>query len=216
MGRICQDSGQFGSVLLLTVFRGGVTVCAMQDPSRERYLIGHWQALVTPERCFDTTTYDRFQARVAEGSLTRDENPDERFCVYFLPYNANTKEAFIIHHRKSGLWLAPGGHLDRGESPEEALNREIEEELGVAAFFPKPPAPFFFSIVDIDPLERRCAAHFDLWYLMETDGSDFKIDPREFHASKWVSIEEARTLVTDPSNLRALDRVELMGDSSAG
>lgn len=67
----------------------------------------------------------KFLLRAAEGKLTRDENPTTHFSVYFLPYNPKTKEIFIVAHKKSGLWLSPGGHIDKGELLLETLEREM-------------------------------------------------------------------------------------------
>ena len=169
-----------------------------------------WRSLVSPRLCPNQETYDRCLTRLSEGRLTREENPLSHFCTYFLPVNTKTKQVFIVHHKKSNLWLAPGGHLDLGETPDQAVNREIQEELGVPHFFKETPTPFLFSIVDIDRKEQSCKCHNDLWYAMETDGSDFAIDPSEFYETRWVTIPEARLLVTDPSNLVALERVKTL------
>ena len=50
-----------------------------------------------------------------------------------------TVAVFVVHedrvllhrHRKLGLWLPPGGHLDSGELPDNAAVRETLEETGV-------------------------------------------------------------------------------------
>jgi len=38
--------------------------------------------------------------------------------------------------------------------------------------------------------------------------SEFSIDPVEFYTTRWVSIGEARKLMTDPANREALDKME--------
>lgn len=42
-------------------------------------------------------------------------------------------KVLLVHHKASGLWQFPGGHLDDGESPAEAAAREVFEETGVRA-----------------------------------------------------------------------------------
>jgi 8-oxo-dGTP pyrophosphatase MutT (NUDIX family) len=38
----------------------------------------------------------------------------------------------LLHrHRKLGMWLPPGGHIEEGELPDEAALREVWEETGV-------------------------------------------------------------------------------------
>jgi len=42
------------------------------------------------------------------------------------------KGKVLLHqHRKLGMWLPPGGHIERDELPDEAAVREVFEETGV-------------------------------------------------------------------------------------
>jgi 8-oxo-dGTP pyrophosphatase MutT (NUDIX family) len=40
-------------------------------------------------------------------------------------------KVLLVKHKKLGLWLNPGGHIDPGELPHEAAEREFYEETGV-------------------------------------------------------------------------------------
>jgi 8-oxo-dGTP pyrophosphatase MutT (NUDIX family) len=150
----------------------------------------------------------RYLERLEKGvALTRDDGGLYHFCVYFLPFNPKIKQVFIVHHKKADLWLSPGGHVDKGELLLEALNREIKEELGVANFFPELPKPFLISITPINNPAQPCKEHFDIWFLLETDGGNFNVDRREFHNTKWMGLDEAKNIITDEANLKAISLI---------
>jgi 8-oxo-dGTP pyrophosphatase MutT (NUDIX family) len=46
----------------------------------------------------------------------------------FLVHN---NKVLLIHHKKLGLWIPPGGHIDKDETPDETLERELKEELNL-------------------------------------------------------------------------------------
>jgi 8-oxo-dGTP pyrophosphatase MutT (NUDIX family) len=151
----------------------------------------------------------RMRARLAEVKLTREENPVSHFCCYFLPYNADEGKVFLVYHKKAEKWLAPGGHIEPNESTGQTLNREISEELGVQHFFDMEPLPFLLTTTAIDNANQSCKEHLDIWFLMKTDGDNFKIDFSEFQDAKWVDFAEAEKLLTDPANLEAINFLKI-------
>ncbi len=151
----------------------------------------------------------RYLKRTQEGSLTRDENPVTHFCVYFLPFNPANKQVFLVHHKKANKWISPGGHIDKGEHLIETLNREISEELGVKNFFSVIPHPFLITITPIKSTAVPCREHFDIWFLLKTDGSNFQVDPQEFYSTKWVTLTEAEQIITDKANLKAIKKIKV-------
>jgi 8-oxo-dGTP pyrophosphatase MutT (NUDIX family) len=75
----------------------------------------------------------------------------------------------LLHrHKRLGIWLQPGGHLDPGESVAEAAVRETLEETGVQAGHP-PGGP---RLIHVDVHEGpRGHVHLDVRYLLVADGS---------------------------------------------
>lgn len=43
----------------------------------------------------------------------------------------NDHKILLIRKRLDGYWAMPGGYIDWGESPEEAVRRELKEETGI-------------------------------------------------------------------------------------
>jgi len=92
----------------------------------------------------------------------------------------------------AGLWEFPGGKLEAGERPEEALIRELREELGVAV---KPAclAPFSFASHAYDDFHLL----MPLYICRRWDGL---VVPREGQAVKWVRAGALRDFPMPPAD----------------
>ena len=50
-------------------------------------------------------------------------------------------EVLLTHHRKLGIWIQLGGHLDGGEDVLDAALREAREESGIPCLLYTSPSP---------------------------------------------------------------------------
>jgi len=177
-------------------------------------LVEEIRELLKPELCSSLEVYNAFLKRLTQEGLTTDENATDHFTIYFQPYDPTTKQIFLTHHKKSGLWISPGGHIDKGESLLSTLNREISEELGLRHNFTTFPQPFLFTVTNIDNFPQICKIHYDIWILLETDGQDFQVDLKEFYTTGWSSFNQAKQKIIDPANLLALAAIEKLNYAS--
>jgi mutator protein MutT len=81
-------------------------------------------------------------------------------------------------------WDLPGGHIEDGETPDNALRRELAEELGVVATVNGPPDANFRS-----PTFRMAAWVIDHW-----EGEPTNLELAEHDAIAWMSFQETATL----------------------
>lgn len=85
----------------------------------------------------------------------------------------------LLEHKRLGIWLQPGGHIDPDETPWDAALRESREETGlVVAFAGRVDDAGIPELLHVDVHEGgRGHTHLDLRYLI--DGGDADPDPPE-------------------------------------
>ncbi|UCG53247.1 MAG: NUDIX domain-containing protein [Candidatus Latescibacterota bacterium] len=110
-----------------------------------------------------------------------------------LIFNPRGELFLMKSHKWRGRWVVPGGHIDLGETIEEALVREVKEETGL-------------DIYDIEFLcfqefiygdafwQKRHFIFFD--YTCRSDATEATLNS-EAQEYVWVSLEEAQKLLVD-------------------
>ncbi len=101
------------------------------------------------------------------------------------------------NHTLAGLWEFPGGKIELGESPEQALARELNEELGIEA--------------EVGELKIACThSYSDVGIIILFYEILFwKGEPKTKHHLnlKWVTPSELPTMKIPEANRKNMDRI---------
>lgn len=118
---------------------------------------------------------------VAEGFLVKDN------------------KVLLILHKKSGRWLGPGGHIDKNETPDDALRREFMEEVGLeieilsaaddillgGGIRRQLAVPFHVNVHNAGDHEHCC-----FYYLCRVKAGTAKLNKSESNDFGWFNQEE--------------------------
>ncbi len=106
-------------------------------------------------------------------------------------------KVLLVNHPRYGVWIAPGGHIELDEDPEQALYREIEEETGlkVQILSDKPELntssikailkPNYVDVHEANPPHK----HIALIYFGRSQSPDYRLSD-EHTDMKWFTPEE--------------------------
>jgi 8-oxo-dGTP pyrophosphatase MutT (NUDIX family) len=142
---------------------------------------------------------DRFLSELAGLSSPHDEQAGPTH-VTASAIVVGRRGTVLHRHKKLGIWMQPGGHIDAGETPEVAALREATEELGLAVTHPA-AGPLLLH-VDVHEAAHG-HIHLDLRYLLLGADADPLPPPDESPDARWCSWDEAMAMA-DPALIDAL------------
>jgi len=101
-----------------------------------------------------------------------------------------------------GAWQLPQGGLDEGETPVEAVKREIQEETGIEPshleLLMSAPRWLAYELPEEARSKKIGRGQVQRWFLFRFVGPDDAItlgDKKEFRAWKWIAMDELTSIV---------------------
>ena len=101
-----------------------------------------------------------------------------------------------------GVWDVPGGHVEMGETPAEALKRELWEELGIVVDLP-------MTGVAARLAEPRSGLDLHLWTVRTWLGTPTNHCPAEHERIDWFAADDVDGLTLADDRYRSLIRAAL-------
>ncbi len=137
----------------------------------------------------ETESIDQFLREVPQIDDPYDEDAGLVHVTASAVVVSEAGDKVALHlHKRLGMWLQPGGHIDRGEDPAAAAVREATEELGVPVRH-HGDEPLLFH-VDVHPGPKG-HTHHDVRFLLRAPEVPLVPAEGESPDACWFTWDEA-------------------------
>lgn len=141
----------------------------------------------------ERASIERFLATVPHLAQPFDEHSDP-VHVTGSAFVVGPRGIVLLRHRRLGIWVQPGGHIDTGEAPWDAALREAVEETGMALRH-RGETPEL-AHVDVHA-GGRGHTHLDLRYLLDAGDADPAPPEGESQEIGWFAWADAPAIAED-------------------
>jgi 8-oxo-dGTP pyrophosphatase MutT (NUDIX family) len=116
------------------------------------------------------------------------------------------RAALIARHDRRGrlVWSLPKGHVESGETTEDAAVREVEEETGIKGTVLAPLGTIDFWFVAEQRRVHKTVHHF----LLDAHGGELSDADIEVVEVAWVPLPDVATTLAYADERRLIERVE--------
>ena len=133
------------------------------------------------------------------------------FTASAFVLSPDKRDVVLIHHKKLGIWVQPGGHVEETDSDlASAARREVLEEVGLAELEPFPAGDSALFDIDIHDIPARktepAHQHFDVRFAFVARTRDLR-QSEEVTDLRWVPLGEVERMGSDASVMRAVHKL---------
>jgi 8-oxo-dGTP pyrophosphatase MutT (NUDIX family) len=140
---------------------------------------------------------------------TSRDQPEAHFTASALVVDPSGEHVALIHHRKIGRWLQPGGHVEPDDATlADGALREAREELGIeVSLHPTAPRPLDVDVHEFPAREGKPAhLHLDVRFLLVAAERDLAHDAAEAHGATWFAWDDALAIAGERPLARMLEK----------
>lgn len=131
--------------------------------------------------------------------------PEERSAGALVFHETQAGRRYLLLKYPAGHWDFPKGNIEKGESPEQTMLREVSEETGLVNIV---PVHGFKKVIEYHYKRDGRTVHKEVTFFLAESKEDKVTLSFEHRDYTWLGQEEALRVVTYPNSTMLLRAAE--------